>query len=98
MAQEVFMDIPKVKDLSKKFGDIGQELEQISKGMEALIAVLKTSALFGNAGGIAQAQYLEKVKPTVDGFGKKCAELSTDLESAVRSYENGDALGATKFH
>jgi len=98
MAEDVYMDIPKVRDLSKKFGEIGQQLEQISKAMEMTIALLKTSAFMGNVGGAVQAQYLESVKPQVDGFGKKCAELGEDLEKSVKAYENGDALGATKFH
>ena len=97
MAQ-VYMDIPAVQGMAKKFEEIGHKVQQISKAMAMAIVVLKSAAFVGAVGGAVYAAFLERLKPRLDQYADKCAELSKDLESAVRCYQHGDALGAEKFH
>ncbi|MGD2145108.1 MAG: type VII secretion target [Anaerolineae bacterium] len=95
---DVHMDVDAVKKMADQFYSVGEKAEQISKAMGTTIAVLKAAAFTGAVGAAAHAEYLETLKPMVDRYAGKCAELSADLESAIRSYEHGDALGATRFH
>jgi uncharacterized protein YukE len=98
MADEIFMIPADVKDAAKSFGEISETLQQVSKGMQAAITVLKTSAFVGLFGNAALASYLENLKPTVDNFASGCAEMAEDLLKSAEAYERGDELGAAKFH
>lgn len=95
---EVYMDVPAVRNIAKAFGTISEVLETVSKVLEALILTLKTTAFIGLVGGYAVAHFMEMIKPHIDDLAEKCAELNTDLDASVDSYERGDALGATKFY
>ena len=44
MADEVFMDIPRVEDMSKKFETFGSVLEGVSKALLAISIALKAAA------------------------------------------------------
>lgn len=98
MADEIFMDIAAVKDMGKRFGEIGGILQQVSQGIQAAVTVLKTSAFVGLFGNFALASYLENLKPTVDNFATGCAEMAEDLLKSAEAYERGDELGKAKFH
>jgi Mg2+ and Co2+ transporter CorA len=98
MADEVYMDIPAVRDIAKTFGTIGDVLKTVSTVLQALITTLKATAFIGLVGGLAVAQYMESIKPHIDKMAEKCEELSKDVSASVDAYERGDAQGATKFH
>ena len=98
MAEEIFMDVPAVKEMAKKFGDMSEKLQTVSKGMEHTLTVLKASAFVGLFGNFALANYLEQIKPVVDGFADKCSQMSDDVLKSAEAYERGDAAGAAKFH
>jgi hypothetical protein len=98
MADEIFMDIQAVKDISGQFENMNDSLTQTSNAMQAAITLLKASAFVGLIGNQAVASYLEQLKPQIDGYAAKCAEMAGDLLKSAEAYERGDAQGAAKFH
>jgi hypothetical protein len=95
---EVYMNVPAVRDISKNFGNIGEVLTNVVKVLDVLINTLKAVAFIGLVATAALAQFLEMIKPYIEQMAEKCAELSKDLGASVDAYERGDALGATKFY
>jgi len=95
---DVYMDVEAVQDMAKKLFGLSERAKQISEAMYMAIATLKGAAMMGLAAAEAEAQYLEHLKPQIDEKAAFMDELGKDLESSVRAYQNGDALGATRFH
>ena len=95
---EVYMDVPAVRNMAKAFGTISEVLQGVVKVLEMLIMTLKTTAFIGLVGGAAVAQFLEMIKPHIEDLAEKCEEISGDLDKSVDAYERGDALGATRFY
>lgn len=96
--EEVYMDVPAVRNMAKAFGTISDILKAVCKALEALIMTLKATAFIGLVGGYALIQFLEMIKPHIENMAEKCAELCTDLNASVDAFERGDQLGATKFY
>lgn len=97
-SQGVYMDIPVVRGMAKRFGTISDVLKTVNKTLQALVTVLKTTAFIGLVGGLAVAQYIETIRPFIEEMQKKTAEISKDLTSSVNAYERGDQQGATRFY
>ncbi|GAB4434805.1 MAG: hypothetical protein Fur0044_32130 [Anaerolineae bacterium] len=98
MADEVYMDIPAVRDMAKGFGTIGEVLDAVAKVLEGLATLLKATAFIGLVGGYIVLQFIEMIKPHIEEMAEKCRELMQDLNKSVDAYERGDALGATRFY
>ena len=98
MADEVYMDIPAVRNMAKSFGNIGEVLDAVSKVLEGLLMILRTTAFIGLVGGFALIGFIEMVKPHIEQMAEKCQELMEDLNKSVDAYERGEALGATRFY
>lgn len=98
MADEIFMDVLRVKGMATQFNEMNDRLEQTSQTIQAAITLLKASAFIGMIGNQALASYLEQLKPQIDNYAKKCGEISKDLTKSAEAYERGDAAGATRFH
>jgi uncharacterized protein YukE len=98
MADEIFMDVLRVKGMATQFNEMNDRLKQTSQVMQAAITLLKASAFIGMVGNQALASYLEQLKPQIDNYATKCGELSGDLSKSAEAYEHGDAAGATRFH
>lgn len=98
MADEVYMDIPAVRDMAKGFGTIGEVLDAVAKVLEGLATLLKATAFIGLVGGAIVLQFIEMIKPHIEQMAEKCRELMQDLNKSVDAYERGDALGATRFY
>jgi hypothetical protein len=95
---EVYMDIPAVRDMSKKFDVIGDVLRTIAKALEVLAMILKTTAFIGLVGGYAVAMVIDRIRPQIEQMGEKCEELARDISDSVDAYERGDQEGAARFH
>ena len=95
---EVYMEVPAVRDMAKKFHEISEVLTNVAKALEALSTILKTTAFVGLVGGAAIASYIDQIKPQIQKVGDKCEELNKDLASSADAYERGDQQGATKFY
>jgi hypothetical protein len=96
--EEVFMDVPVVRDFGKKFADIGEVLENVAKALDMLANILKATAFIGLVGGMAIVHIIEQVNPYIKQIAEKCQELSGDLAASADAYERGDAMGSTRFH
>lgn len=92
------MDTDAVRNMSKRFADICEILRTVSKVLEALSLMLKTTAFVGLVGGAVAQMVIDQFKPKVDDLAEKCEEISKDLDASVSAYERGDALGATRFY
>ena len=44
MAEEVYMDVPEVRNISKKFSEISEVLNAVAKVLEGLLMVLRATA------------------------------------------------------
>lgn len=95
---QIFMNVPAVRNMAKSFGNIGNVLTNVSKVLEALSTILKTTAFIGLVGGAVVAQYIDQIRPQIKQMGDKCVELQKDLNAAVVNYENNDQRGASRFH
>ncbi len=95
---EVYMEVPAVRSMAKKFGEIGQTLKTVNKMLEALSTTLKTIAFIGFVGTAVAAQYIDMIKPYIKQMADKCVELGKDLSTSVNAYERGDGQGATRFY
>lgn len=98
MADEVYMDIPAVRNMAKTFGNISEVLDAVNKVLEGLLMILRSTAFIGLVGGFAVMSFIEMVKPHIEQMAEKCQELMQDLNKSVDAYERGDALGATRFY
>ena len=96
--KEVKMDVPAVKNMGKKFEEIGEVLNGISKVMQILLTTLRATAFVGMFGGWALQSYLEQLKPIIDRLAKQALEIGKDLVVSANAYERGDAVGSTRFY
>jgi uncharacterized protein YukE len=95
---QVYMDVPAVRQIAKSFGQIGEVLENVARVLEALVNILRGTAFIGMVGGLAVAQFIDSIKPYIQQMAEKCQELNKDLDASVSAFERGDQQGATKFY
>jgi hypothetical protein len=98
MANEVYMDIPAVKNMANTLGKVADVLKAVAKTLEALANILKSTAFIGLVGGGAVLAVIEMIKPYIKKMADKAAELKKDVLESVMAYERGDAQGATRFY
>ncbi len=97
MAEEVYMDIPRVEKMGKDFETFGDVLDAVGKTLEALSIVLKASAWLSLGATAAAAAFVDRIKPNVQRAAQKMHELSGDIQSAIRAYRDGDFSGSRRF-
>jgi F0F1-type ATP synthase beta subunit len=95
---EVYMDVPAVREMAKGLGTIGETLTNVVKVLDMLLTTLKTVAFIGLVGGAAVAQFIEMIKPYIEKLAAKFTELSGDVNASVDAFERGDQIGATRFY
>jgi hypothetical protein len=98
MANEVYMDVPAVRGMAKKFGEIGEVLSNVNKVLETLSNTLKAIAFIGFVGTAIAAQYIDTIRPYIKQMADKSTEIGKDLTTSVDAFERGDQLGATRFY
>ena len=97
MADEVYMDIPRVEQMSKSFETFGSILEGVAKALQAISIAMKAAAWISFGATAAAAAYADRIRPNVDKAAKKMHELSGDINSAIRAYRDGDLSGSKRF-
>jgi L-serine deaminase len=97
MADEVFMDIPQVEKMSKDFHTFGEVLDAVAKALEAISILLKATAWLSLGATAAVATFIDRIRPNVKKAADKMKELSTDINSAIRAYRDGDLSGSRRF-
>lgn len=98
MADQVYMDIPAVRDVAKRFADISEVLTNVAKALEVLSNTLKASAFVGLVGGAAFATVIDRIKPLIAKKAQYCEEIGRAVTASVDAYERGDQAGATRFY
>lgn len=96
--EEVYMDIPAVREFAKTFDTISDVLNGVAKALEMISNVLKATAFFGGPGNMIAARFIDMIRPYIEQISEKCAELCKDVGASVDAYERGDAVGAARFH
>jgi hypothetical protein len=94
---EVYMDIPAVRNTAGTLGTIGDVLRAVARALQVLVQTLRATAFVGLVGGFALAQTIDTVRPHIERVSEKCLELQRDVNASVDAYERGDAQGATRF-
>lgn len=97
MAQEVYMDIPRVQKMAQSFGTFGNILQGVSKALDVATNTLKVTSLVGLVGSEAVNSYLGMIKPRIDQLANKMHELQSDIQGAISNYETGDQSGSARF-
>src|ERR1043165_8233229 len=97
MADEVFMDIPRVEQMSKSFQTFGSVLKGVGKALLAISIALKATAWLSLGATAAAAAFVDRIRPNVDKAGQKMHELSGDINSAIKAYRDGDLSGSKRF-
>jgi len=97
MADEVFMDIPRVEQMSKSFNTFGDILQGVAKALLAISIALKAAAWLSFGATAAAAAYADRIRPNVDKAANKMHELSGDITSAIKAYRDGDMSGSKRF-
>ena len=97
MADEVFMDIPRVEQMSKSFKTFGDVLEGVGKALMAISIALKATAWLSLGATAAAAAFVDRIRPNVDKAAQKMHELSGDITSAIKAYRDGDLSGSKRF-
>lgn len=98
MAEQVYLDVPAVKNIANTLGKVSDTLKTVAKTLEALANILKSTAFVGMVGGAALLHIIESVKPYIKQVADKSAELKKDVLESVQAFERGDAQGATRFY
>lgn len=96
--EEVYINVPAVRDIAKTLGTVGETLEKVNKTLEMLSMMLKTTAFMGMVGGLAVANFIDTIRPRIEDMAEKCQELNKDVAASVDAYERGDQQGATRFY
>lgn len=94
---EISMEVPAVQKLSTDFKKFSDLLNLINKALEVLANILKTTAFIGLVGGAAVLHFIETIKPQIKSMADLCAELSRDLSTTVKAFQEGDMQGANLF-
>ena len=97
MAEEVFMDIPRVEQMSKSFDTFGDILQGVAKALLAISIALKAAAWLSLGATAAAAAYADRIRPNVEKAANKMHELSGDIVSAIKAYRDGDTSGSKRF-
>ena|SRR5688572_12962893 len=95
---EVYMDIPAVREISKTFQTVTDVLRGVVTALDAIVQMLNTAAFMGLVGAAMIARFVDIIKRQLDDLADKTEEISGDVAAAADGYEAGDATGATRFY
>lgn len=95
--QVVQMDYTVIGEVSKGFGTARDVLTAVGQILEALVAILRASALLSLGTSLALAQYLDNIKNKVKNLATLCGEFSEDLARAIGDHQRGDVKGKRYF-
>jgi hypothetical protein len=97
MAEEVFMEIPAVEDVQKKFQGMADVTQQISNILRIAADILRATAFFGMIGNMILAWYTDQIRNIVDQLHQMSLTIAGGVGGAIRSYRDGDNSGSQLF-
>lgn len=95
---EVYMNVPEVRNIAKMFNTFSEVLTSIGDALETLSETLKNTAFIGLVGGTAAILVIDTIRPKVDQLAEQCGEVSRDVDASVTAFENADEKGSTRFY
>ncbi len=97
MAEEVYMEVPAVEDVQKKFQGIADTTQTISNILRIAAEILRATAFFGMVGNMILAWYTDQIRRLVDQLHTMSLTISDGVGGAIRSYRDGDNSGSQLF-
>jgi hypothetical protein len=97
MAEEVFMNVPEVQDVQRKFQGIADVTQQISNILRIAADILRATAFFGMVGNMILAWYTDQIRNIVDQLHQMSITIADGVGGAVKSYAEGDNSGSQLF-
>jgi len=97
MAEEVFMEIPAVEDVQKKFQGMADVTQTISNILRIAADILRATAFFGMIGNMILAWYTDQIRNIVDQLHQMSLTIAEGVGGAIRSYRDGDNSGSQLF-
>lgn len=96
-AAEIYMETGPVENIAKTINTVGQVLKTVAKVLEVLSTTLKATAFIGLVGGYAVAQYIDQFRPQIEKMAEKCIEITADVRTAIKNYQNQDFTASGRF-
>ena len=97
MAEEVFMEIPAVEDVQKKFQGMADVCQQISNILRIAAEILRATAFWGLVGNMILAWYTDQIRNIVDQLHQMSLTIADGVGGAIKSYRDGDNSGSQLF-
>ena len=96
-AAEIYMVAGDVAKIAKTINTVGQVLKTVAKVLEVLSTTLKATAFIGLVGGYAVAQYIDQFRPQIEKMAEKCIEITQDVNTAIKNFQNQDFTASGRF-
>lgn len=96
-AAQIKMDIAPVQQIAKTINTVGQVLKTVAKVLEVLSNTLKATAFIGLVGGMAVANYIDQQRPLIEKMAEKCIEITQDVNTAIKNFQNQDFSASGRF-
>lgn len=96
-AKQIYMEVSAVTQISKTVNTVGQVLKTVAKVLEVLSTTLKATAFIGLVGGAAVANYIDQFRPQIEKMAEKCIEITKDINTAIKNFQNQDFTASGRF-
>ena len=98
MAEDIYMDVPKVTTMGQTFSTIGDTCSTVHSILEGIANAIKATGFFGAICGLAiVAEVIDLINPIIKQVGDLCHTVSDGIKGAVSNYVSGDQTGSTLF-
>jgi hypothetical protein len=91
------MDTDEVSSMSRWFQTASNTLKTVSGALRAAMILLQTTALTGLVGGFVLERFIGRIQPPIEELSEYCAEISRDLDLAVRNFQDANSTNAGRF-
>ncbi|KPL91867.1 type VII secretion target [Herpetosiphon geysericola] len=96
-AAKIEMNVGPVQQIAKTINTVGQVLKTVAKVLEVLSTTLKATAFIGLVGGAAVANYIDQFRPQIEKMAEKCIEITQDVNTAIKNFQNQDFTASGRF-
>jgi phage-related protein len=98
MAEDIYMEVPKVTQMGQTFSTISDTCNTVHTILEGIANAIKASGIFGAICGLTiVAEVIDMINPVIKQVGDLCSTVSEGIKGAVSSYVNGDQSGSALF-
>jgi hypothetical protein len=97
MGQEIYVDPDALGSLASGFSTAADVLKGVADALKVAVEALRAASFVTLGGTLAMAEYLEGIEKACQKLGQDSAELSTDINKAVKFAETGDETNKGRF-